>query len=111
MSAPHGDGGFAMSLKTILFSLGCVIAWFVLLPMLVIGGGIALFAYATFAELGAFLTGSQRRNPGYGGRTRNGAQDVRRIRRQGAGARGAITCRKLEAVTLNGAGAPRSAAS
>jgi hypothetical protein len=59
--APHGDGGFAMSLKTILFSLGCLVAWFVLLPMLVIGGGIALFAYATFAELGAFLTGAPAR--------------------------------------------------
>jgi hypothetical protein len=47
-----------MSLKTILFSLGCVLAWFVLLPVLLIGGGIALFAYAVFAELGAFLTGS-----------------------------------------------------
>jgi hypothetical protein len=61
MSALHGDGGFAMSLKAIMFSLGCVIAWFVLLPMLVIGGGISLFAYATFAELGAFLTGSRAR--------------------------------------------------
>jgi hypothetical protein len=50
-----------MSLKAILFSLGCVIAWFVLLPMLVIGGGIALFAYATFAELGAVLTGTPAR--------------------------------------------------
>jgi hypothetical protein len=47
-----------MSLKTILFSLGCVLAWFVLLPLLLIGGGVALFAYAVFAELGAFLTGS-----------------------------------------------------
>jgi hypothetical protein len=52
-----------MSLKAILFSLGCVIAWFVLLPMLVIGGGIALCAYATFAELGAFLTGTPARTP------------------------------------------------
>jgi hypothetical protein len=47
-----------MSLKAVLFSLGCVIAWFVLLPALVIGGGIALFTYAIFAELGASLTGS-----------------------------------------------------
>ncbi len=47
-----------MPLKTILFSLGCVLAWFVLLPLLLIGGGLALFAYAVFAELGAFLTGS-----------------------------------------------------
>lgn len=46
-----------MSLKAILFSLGCALAWFVLLPLLVIGGGVALFAYAVFAELGAFLTG------------------------------------------------------
>jgi hypothetical protein len=29
--------------------------------MLVIGGGIALLAYATFAELGALLTGSPSR--------------------------------------------------
>jgi NhaP-type Na+/H+ or K+/H+ antiporter len=50
-----------MSLKAILFSLGCVIAWFVLLPTLVIGGGIALFAYATFVELGAFLIGAPAR--------------------------------------------------
>jgi hypothetical protein len=50
-----------MSLKAVLFSLGCVVAWFVLLPLLVIGGGIALFAYATFAELGALLTGSPAR--------------------------------------------------
>jgi hypothetical protein len=61
MSAPHDDGSFAMSLKAIFFSLGCVIAWFVLLPMLLIGGGFALFAYATFAELGAFLTGTSAR--------------------------------------------------
>ncbi len=46
-----------MSLKAISYSLGCVIAWFVLLPLLVIGGGLALFAYATFAELVALLTG------------------------------------------------------
>ena len=47
-----------MSSKTILFSLGCVVAWFVLLPLLVIGGAITLFAYATFAELGALLLGT-----------------------------------------------------
>jgi hypothetical protein len=45
-----------MSLKTVPFSLGCIIAWFVLLPVLVIGGGVALFAYAIFAELAAFIT-------------------------------------------------------
>jgi hypothetical protein len=50
-----------MSLKAFLFSLGCFIAWFVLLPVLAIGGGIALVAYATFAELGALLIGSPAR--------------------------------------------------
>jgi hypothetical protein len=47
-----------MSLKAIIFSLSCLVAWFVLLPLLVIGGGVALFAYAVFAELGALLVGS-----------------------------------------------------
>ena len=47
-----------MSLKTISFALGCLLAWFVLLPLLVIGGGVALLAYAICAELGAFLTGN-----------------------------------------------------
>ena len=50
-----------MFLKAVLFPLSCVIAWFLLLPMLVVGGGIALFAYATFAELGALLTNSPAR--------------------------------------------------
>jgi hypothetical protein len=45
-------------MKTILFSLGCLFAWFVLLPLLAIGGGAALLAYAICAELGAFLTGN-----------------------------------------------------
>jgi hypothetical protein len=43
--------------KAILFSLGCLLAWSVLLPLLYIGGGIALFAYAIFAEVGAILRG------------------------------------------------------
>jgi len=47
-----------MSVKAIFFALGCILSWFVLLPALVIGGGIALFAYAIFAELGALLTGN-----------------------------------------------------
>ena len=49
-----------MSLKAILFALGCLVAWFVLLPLLLIVGGTALFTYAIFAEIGAFLVG----NPG-----------------------------------------------
>ena len=45
-----------MSVKAILFSLGCLVAWFLLLPLFVIGGGICLLAYAVFAELVAMLT-------------------------------------------------------
>jgi hypothetical protein len=51
------DEGSAVSLKAILFTLGCLVAWFVLLPLLLIAGGAALFAYAIFAELAAFVTG------------------------------------------------------
>jgi hypothetical protein len=51
-----------MSLKAFVFSLGCVLAWFVLLPLLVVGGGIALLAYAIFAELGSVLTGNAYKN-------------------------------------------------
>lgn len=46
-----------MSVKAILFSLGCLVAWFLLLPVFLIGGGICLLAYAVFAELVAMLTG------------------------------------------------------
>jgi hypothetical protein len=45
-----------MSAKTILSTLGCVLAWFVLLPVLVIGGGLALFVYAVLAELAAIIS-------------------------------------------------------
>ena len=47
-----------MSLKAVLFSFGCVLAWFVLLPVVVIGGGVSLLLYAVLAELAAFITGS-----------------------------------------------------
>jgi hypothetical protein len=46
-----------MSVKAILFSLGCLVAWFLLLPLFVMGGGICLLAYAVFAELVAMLSG------------------------------------------------------
>ena len=49
-----------MSPKAVILSFGCLIAWFVLLPAFVIGGGIALFAYAVLAEFGASLTGKPR---------------------------------------------------
>jgi len=55
--------GAAMLLKAILFTLGCLVAWFVLLPVLLIVGGTALFAHAIFAELGALLTGNPGKTP------------------------------------------------
>jgi len=52
-----------MSLKAVLFTFGCLVAWFVLLPLLLIAGGTALFAYAMFAEVGARLTGISGKTP------------------------------------------------
>jgi hypothetical protein len=49
-----------MSWKAVLFSLGCLLAWFVLLPPLVIGTVVALFAYAICGELGALLMGNDK---------------------------------------------------
>jgi hypothetical protein len=46
-----------MSLKTVFFTLGCVAVWFVLLPALLIGGGLALLSYAIIGEFVTFLTG------------------------------------------------------
>ena len=46
-----------MSLKAILFALGCLVAWFVLLPLFLIAGGAILCTYAVVAELGAILIG------------------------------------------------------
>lgn len=52
-----------MSLKSFIFSLGYLSAWLILMPVVAIGGGIALFAYAVFAELTQFLTGSHDQAP------------------------------------------------
>jgi hypothetical protein len=46
-----------MSIKAIFYSFGCLLAWFVLLPAMVIGGGAALLAYAIAAESGKWLFG------------------------------------------------------
>ena len=48
-----------MSLKLFVSTLGCVIAWMVLLPIGLIGGGLALLTYAVFAEISARLTGAE----------------------------------------------------
>ena len=46
-----------MSLKLISCYVGCSAAWFVLLPVFVVGGGLFLFSYAVFTELGEFVIG------------------------------------------------------
>jgi hypothetical protein len=48
----------ALSLKTFVLSLGCVVAWTVLLPAFVVAVATALSAYAVIAEVGVFLMGS-----------------------------------------------------
>jgi hypothetical protein len=44
-----------MSFKYILFYLGCAATWLILLPVLVVIGGITLTAYAVFSELSEFF--------------------------------------------------------
>ena len=46
-----------MSFKDVMFSLVCAATWFILLPLLVVGGTIALFSYAVFSELREYLLG------------------------------------------------------
>lgn len=65
----NGDSGLkltvgyrAMSFKSVIFFVGCGIAWLVFLPMLVVGGGVALLIYALGAEIVELVTG-QRRQP------------------------------------------------
>lgn len=46
-----------MSFKYVAFYVGCAAAWFILLPLLVAVGGIALLAYAVLSELGDWFMG------------------------------------------------------
>jgi hypothetical protein len=45
-----------MSFKQVMFFSGCVVAWFVLLPLCIVGGGLALLSYAVFSEVGELVT-------------------------------------------------------
>jgi hypothetical protein len=45
-----------MSSKYVLSSLGCAVAWLVLLPALLFIGGVTLTVYAVFTELSALFT-------------------------------------------------------
>ena len=40
-----------MWFKAVVFYLICAATWFILLPLLVVGGTIALFSYAVISEL------------------------------------------------------------
>ena len=40
-----------MSFKDVVFYLVCAVTWFILLPVFVVGGTIALVSYAVFSEL------------------------------------------------------------
>jgi hypothetical protein len=46
-----------MSPKQVLFYLACAITWFVLLPVLVVGGTLTLVAYAVVSELNELILG------------------------------------------------------
>jgi hypothetical protein len=46
-----------MSFKVVMFYLVCAATWFILLPLLLVGGTIALVSYAVFSELREYLLG------------------------------------------------------
>jgi len=46
-----------MSFKDVVFYLVCATTWFIVLPLLVLAGGIALVSYAVFSELREFILG------------------------------------------------------
>jgi len=48
-----------MTFNTLVLSVGCVLCWIVLFPLVVIGGGIALFLLAAGTELSCLITGNQ----------------------------------------------------
>ena len=43
--------------KDVIFYLVCAATWFILLPLLLVGGSIALVSYAVFSELREYLLG------------------------------------------------------
>lgn len=46
-----------MSFKQVTFFIGCVVAWFVLLPICLVCGAIALLGYAVFSVVGELVVG------------------------------------------------------
>jgi len=50
-----------MSFKQVMFYIGCAVAWFVLLPVCIVGGGVALLSYAVFSEVGELVAGDAKK--------------------------------------------------
>ena len=48
-----------MSFKDIVFYLVCAATWFILMPVFLIGGTIALVSYAVFSELRENIVGGR----------------------------------------------------
>jgi hypothetical protein len=46
-----------MKLKTLVLSVGCVVCWMVLFPVIVIGGGVTLFLLAAATEYSHLISG------------------------------------------------------
>jgi hypothetical protein len=46
-----------MWFKDVIFYLVCAAAWFILLPLFLVGGTIALVSYAVLSELREYLLG------------------------------------------------------
>jgi hypothetical protein len=46
-----------MTLKNVVFYLGCAATWLIVLPVLAISGFVALVAYAVFSQLGDVVLG------------------------------------------------------
>jgi hypothetical protein len=52
--------GWVMSIRKIVFCVGCVIAWFILLPLFLVSGGLSLLAYALFGEISEVVIGRRK---------------------------------------------------
>jgi hypothetical protein len=47
-----------MKLKTLVLSVGCIVCWMVLFPLIVVGGGVTLFLLAAATEFSNLITGT-----------------------------------------------------
>jgi hypothetical protein len=52
-----------MLFKAIFTSIGCMIAWFLLMPIFVFGGGATVLLYALTLEISSLLTGRGKKSP------------------------------------------------